>query len=207
MTFEELYNINVNDKTEQRDNLTYLSWAWAWAEFKKRYPEATYTIWRNPEDNLPYSYDEHTGYMVYTSVTAGGLTHEMWLPVMDSKNKAMKSEPYKYSTRQGEKTVPAATMFDVNKAIMRCLTKNLAMFGLGLYIYAGEDLPEAEAEPKKDYSAMITPEQKIEILRELNRTGVGMRPLCESYGVASVDDILKDSFPEIMEKLKGKPNK
>ena len=71
----------------------------------------------------------------------------MWLPVMDGANKAMKRTPYKYQTKyNGEKTVEAATMMDINKTIMRCLVKNLAMFGLGLYIYAGEDLPETDKE-------------------------------------------------------------
>jgi hypothetical protein len=79
-----------------------------------------------------------------TEVTIGGKTLDMWLPVMDGANKAMKDKPYSYTTRYGEKTVEAATMFDINKTLMRCLVKNLAMFGLGIYIYAGEDLPEAE---------------------------------------------------------------
>ena len=146
--FEVLNNTNVNGHTEKVSNgqteLTYLSWSWAWAAVKKAYPTAQYEIVKF--DGLPYVYDEKTGYMVYTRVTIEGITHEMWLPVMDSKNKAMKAEPYTYTTRKGESTVEAATMFDVNKTIMRCLTKNLAMFGLGLYIYAGEDLPEKEKE-------------------------------------------------------------
>lgn len=154
MNFEEIFKIDVNDKTETRkgDNgkdLTYLSWAWAWAQFKKIYPEATYDI-KKFENNLPYVYDEKTGYIVFTEVTAGGLTYEMWLPVMNGNNRAMKSEPYEYTTKYGTRTVEAATMFDVNKAIMRCLTKNLAMFGLGLYIYAGEDLPENDETVKND---------------------------------------------------------
>lgn len=141
--FETLNNVNVNGHTEEKNGLTYLSWAWAWAEVKKAYPEANYTI--EKFDGLPYVYDENTGYMVYTTVTIEGIIHEMWLPVMDGANKAMKSKPYTYKDRYGkEKTVTAATMFDVNKTIMRCLVKNLAMFGLGLYIYAGEDLPEVE---------------------------------------------------------------
>lgn len=70
----------------------------------------------------------------------------MWLPVMDSKNKAMKDNPYEYKTRFGNKFVEQASMFDVNTAIMRCLVKNIAMFGLGLYIYAGEDLPQEAKE-------------------------------------------------------------
>jgi hypothetical protein len=132
--FEELLSLNVNEKTEKKGNLTYLSWSWAWSEFKKAYPDATYEVVKF--DGLPYAYDEKTGYMVYTTVTADNLTHEMWLPVMDYKNKAM---------------IDNATMFDVNKTIMRCLTKNLAMFGLGLYIYAGEDLPQkADAEIEKE---------------------------------------------------------
>lgn len=169
--FEQLNSINVNERVEQKNGLSYLSWAWAWAEVAKKFPDATYTIWKD-ELGRPYAYDEKTGYMVYTSVTIEGNTKEMWLPVMDGANKAMKHEPYTYlvknqnfkyakladdgfyydrygnkQTEYIEKTVEAATMFDVNKAIMRCLTKNLAMFGLGLYIYAGEDLPEVEQTP------------------------------------------------------------
>lgn len=144
--FETLNAINVNEHTEGKNGLTYLSWAWAWAEFKKVYPDATYEVVKF--DGKPYVYDENLGYMCYTTVTVEGLTHEMWLPVMDGANKAMKAQPYTYTDRWNkEKTVQAATMFDINKTIMRCLTKNLAMFGLGLYIYAGEDLPETENEP------------------------------------------------------------
>ena len=140
--FDSLNAINVNDKVEKKSNLTYLSWAWAWAEVKKVYPSATYTVIRDPQTMSPYFFDQHLGYMVMTSVTINNETLEMWLPVMDSSNQAMKHEAYEYNTRYGVKTVDAATMFDINKTLMRCLTKNLAMFGLGLYIYAGEDLPE-----------------------------------------------------------------
>lgn len=141
--FDLLYSINVNDKTETKEGLTYLSWSWAWAEIKKKFPDANYNIKRF-ENGLPYVYDPNTGYMVFTDVTINGLTHEMWLPVMDSHNRAMKSEPYTIKTKYKEINVPAATMFDVNKAIMRCLVKNLAVFGLGLYIYSGQDLPDVE---------------------------------------------------------------
>ncbi len=165
--FLALNKINVNDKTEQKNGLTYLSWAWAWGEFKKVCPDASYEVVKF--DGKPYFFDPETGYMCYTKVTAGGITHEMWLPVMDGANKAMKNEAYIYTVKNPnfryaklhedgkyydnygkeqpeyfEKVCEAATMFDVNKTIMRCLTKNLAMFGLGLYIYAGEDLPEEE---------------------------------------------------------------
>jgi hypothetical protein len=145
--FESLNAINVNDKVEKKSNLTYLSWAWAWAEVKKVYPSATYNVIGDPNNNKPYFFDENLGYMVMTSVTIEGQTLEMWLPVMDGANQAMKKESYEYTTRYGVKSVDAATMFDINKTLMRCLVKNLAMFGLGLYIYAGEDLPE-DNEPK-----------------------------------------------------------
>lgn len=146
--FETLSAINVNDKVEKKKDLTYLSWAWAWGEVKKAYPDASYKIVRDPHTMSPYFFDQHLGYMVMTEVTIEGQTLEMWLPVMDGANQAMKHESYEYSTRYGVKTVDAATMFDINKTLMRCLTKNLAMFGLGHYIYAGEDLPEVDATPK-----------------------------------------------------------
>lgn len=148
--FETLFQKNVNENVEKkksgRTELSYLSWSWAWAEVKKLFPNAKYEILKFQSANgtlLPYLYDEKTGYMVFTTVTIDNLTHEMWLPVMDGANKAMKDKTYTYSTKyNGEKTVEPASMFDVNKTIMRCLVKNLAMFGLGLYIYSGEDLPE-----------------------------------------------------------------
>lgn len=157
--FETLNAINVNEHVEKKKTgernpdgtektLSYLSWVWAWGQVKQKYPDANYEVkhW----DGKPYLVDENLGYMVETSVTIDDETMTMWLPVMDSKNKAMKSAPYSYKTRYGEKEVAQATMFDINTAIMRCLVKNLAMFGLGLYIYAGEDLPEEEARAAKD---------------------------------------------------------
>ena len=150
--FDALYSLDLSDKLERRENdkLSYLSWANAWAEFKRAYPNAEYRIIKDPATNLPYFNDPNIGIMVYTEVTADGQTYEMWLPVMDAKNKAMREQPYTYQVYDSykktyvEKTVQAATMFDINKAIMRCLVKNLAMFGLGLYVYAGEDLSNEE---------------------------------------------------------------
>ena len=144
---KSVFEINVNDHIEKKKDLTYLSWPYAWAEVKKKYPNATYKIHLFGEKQLPYVFDENVGYMVFTDVTIDDLTHTMWLPVMDSANKTMKSTSYTYNTKfKKDIPVEAATMFNVNKAIMRCLVKNLAMFGLGLYIYSGEDLPEIETE-------------------------------------------------------------
>ena len=137
--FNEVNALSVNDKTEKKGGLTYLSWAWAWGEFKKVYPEAKYEVVKF--DNKPYLEDENLGYMVFTKVEVEDLVYEMWLPVMDYRNKAI--------------PVGQASMFDINKTIMRCLTKNLAMFGLGLYIYAGEDLPEEKAQEKRENQKKI----------------------------------------------------
>lgn len=139
--FTQLYSLDCSQWVESKSGLSYLSWANAWGEFKKVYPDAVYEV-KKDEAGKCYFGDEDIGYMCYTTVTAGGLTYEMWLPVMDGANKAIKLKPYTYKTKYGDKTVEALTMFDVNKTVMRCLVKNLAMFGLGLYIYAGEDLPE-----------------------------------------------------------------
>lgn len=165
-TYEKLRAINVNDRVERKDGLTYLSWAWAWDEFKRHCPDASYEVVKSP-DGLPY-FASDAGAMVYTRVIAGGETHEMWLPVMDGKNKAMKALPYSYKTKQGDRTVEAYTMFDINKTLMRCLVKNLAMFGLGLYIYAGEDLPEETIEPV-DTDALLPKIQQAPDMDTLKR--------------------------------------
>lgn len=149
--FNALSNLDLSDKCEKRESLTYLSWANAWSEFKSAYPSATYRILKN-EEGLPYFSDPDLGIMVFTEVTVDDVTHQMWLPVMDSKNKTMKLQSYTYQVWDSykkayvEKTVQAATMFDINKTLMRCLVKNLAMFGLGLYIFQGDDLPEKSAD-------------------------------------------------------------
>ena len=135
--FERLSAINVNEHVEKKKDLTYLSWAWAWSATKRECPDATYKV-------LDTDYDDALGFMCNTSVTIEGETLQMWLPVMDSSNKSMLKRSYTYSTRFGDKTVEPATSFDINKTLMRCLVKNLAMFGMGIYIYAGEDLPEGE---------------------------------------------------------------
>ena len=154
---KKLQHLNVSDKVEKKQNLSYLSWTYAWDAVLKNCPNATYNVVKQ-ENGLPYVYDPNTGYMVFTKVTIEGLTHEMWLFVMDGANKAMKKDAYTYKTKYAEKTCEAASMFDINKTIMRCLVKNLAMFGLGLYIYAGEDLPEVlppEKPSVKDWKGLL----------------------------------------------------
>ena len=132
--FESLNRINVGDHTEKKNGLTYLSWAWAWAEVKKLYPEAKYTIYERETEYGPVNYftDGRTCW-VKTGVTIEGLEHIEELPVMDFKNRSIS-----YSD---------VTSMDINKAIQRSLTKACARHGLGLYIYAGEDLPDGEEAP------------------------------------------------------------
>ena len=179
--FKKFVQKDVNDRTDSKNGLTYLSWAWAWQETLMICPTATYEIKHFlGQDGVSrcYQYDPALGYMVFTSVTINGLTREMWLPVMDNANKAMLDHPYKYATRSGEKSVEAATMFDINKTIMRCLTKNLAMFGLGIYIYAGEDLPMEIDEP-------ITQKQ-IDRIKELK---IIEPNVCKKFNVDSIKDL------------------
>lgn len=134
--FNDLYSVNVNGHTEKKNNLTYLSWAWAWGEIKKRHPDATYTVYENA-DGWNYHTDGRTCW-VKTGVTVNGIEHIEYLPVMDYKNKSI--------------SIKDVTSYDVNKSIQRSLTKACARHGLGLYIYAGEDLPEEEAAEKQDAS-------------------------------------------------------
>ena len=179
--FEELNNINVKDKIEKKGDLSYLSWAWAWQEIKKRHSSIQYEVVKN-ESGLPFFKSEE-GYIVYTKVTIDDITHEMWLPVMDGTNKAMKDKRYTYKVQKKkwstqynkyvrtkdsegnylfeEREVEAATMFDINTTIMRCLVKNIAMHGLGLYIYAGEDIPSAEKDDILEEKKKETKEKQI----------------------------------------------
>ena len=128
--FTRLNAVNVQDKVEKKNGLSYLSWAWAWAEVKKLHPNATYTVYEN-RDGLNYHTDGRTCW-VKTGVTVDGIEHIEYLPVMDNRNRSIDAK--------------AVTSFDVNKAIQRSITKACARHGLGLYIYAGEDLPEDEGQ-------------------------------------------------------------
>lgn len=171
--FNQLASLNVNDKTESKNGLTYLSWSNAWLEFKKVYPTATYNIVKNPQTGLPYFVDPTVGIMVFTEVEAEGLKYSMWLPVLDASNKAMRTEAYTYpvwnkTNKQYEnRKVEAASMFDINKAIMRCLTKNLSMFGLALYLWSKEDMPES----LEDNTASETAQSQAKATTRKRKTG------------------------------------
>lgn len=139
--FKTLYDIDVRGKVKQKNNLSYLSWAAAWAEVKKIHPDATYKIYeeplsfaldgQTPMKTRPWFDDGRTGW-VRTGVTINGIEHIEELPIMDFKNKSIPAENI--------------TSADANKSIQRSLTKACARHGLGLYIYEGEDLPEEARE-------------------------------------------------------------
>ena len=157
---EKLLAKNVNEHLEKKNGLSYLSWAWAWAEALKADSSATYKI--EMFDGKCFM-DINGTAMVFVTVTMFGKPMTCQLPVMDYRNKA----------------IPKPDAFAVNTAIMRCMTKALALHGLGLYIYAGEDLPE------EGKSVVITPTQgamdniPIEELRYLDELAVDLIAMCE----------------------------
>ena len=124
--FEKLNNIDVSQKIEKKGNLSYLSWAFAWQELKKLHPDAVYQVYEN-KDGLNYHSDGKTCW-VKTGVTVNEIEHIEYLPIMDFRNASISADK--------------VTSVDVNKAIQRSITKAISRHGLGLYIYAGEDLPE-----------------------------------------------------------------
>lgn len=157
-SFEVLFAVDCNSRVEKKNGLSYLPWAWAWAEVKKRFPNATYRIYEN-EHGWNYFTDGRTAW-VKTGVTINDMELVEYLPVMDFRNNSIPAEKI--------------TSFDVNKAIQRSLTKACARHGLGLYIYAGEDLPEevANEQQTKEESAV---EHMIAIVNACKTSGEVMR--------------------------------
>ena len=195
--FEKLNNINVNDKTEDRSGLTYLGWAWAWGEIKKQYPLSYYTIYENA-DGWFYHTDGKTCW-VKTGVTVVDgewkLEHVEYLPVMDYRNKSI--------------PLDSVTSFDVNKAIQRSLTKAAARHGLGLYIYAGEDLPEverAEETPKKvpkKVPANIVKQRNDELKALLTEKGKTMEDYKSLAGDKTVSNMTGQEYLDWFKQLKA----
>ena len=173
--FAVLNGINVNEKTEKKNGLTYLSWAWAWGEVKKLHPDATYAIYEN-EQGWNYHTDGRTCW-VKTGVTVCGIEHIEYLPVMDYRNASIPADK--------------VTSFDVNKAIQRSLTKARARHGLGLYIYAGEDLPEGESEPKNPADIITCEACDCAIKPTKTRRG-------ETWAVENIVEYSKKRFGQVL---------
>lgn len=188
--FKKLNAINCNDHTEEKSGLTYLSWAWAWAEVKKLYPASYYTVYEN-KDGLIYHTDGKTCW-VKTGVTVvdgqESLEHIEYLPVMDFRNKSI--------------PVGQVTSYDVNKTIQRSLTKACARHGLGLYIYAGEDIPEEETvSAEKPAAVPQKPQPKQESApapKPAQRPASGRLYVCEKCGevLHTIDTANGQMMPE-----------
>jgi hypothetical protein len=199
--FNVLNTVNVNEHTEKKNGLTYLSWAWAWAEVKKKFPDANYTIYEDQNGTI-YWTDGRTCW-VKTGVTINGIEHIEYLPVMDFKNKSIPLENI--------------TSFEVNKAIQRSLTKACARHGLGLYIYAGEDLPAEDEEEKarlEEEAKKPIDEQQIRIISgmmtESETPGTDIIAyINKTYGrnISAIKELNKKEYVAVIDILNKKLNK
>lgn len=187
--FEILNKIDVNGKTEKKNGLTYLSWAWAWAEVKKKFPDANYIVYENTLPNgyvINYFTDGKTGY-VKTGVIINGIEHIEYLPIMDYRNKSIPFD--------------SITSFDVNKTIQRSLTKAVARHGLGLYIYAGEDLPEdtegvQNPTPNKNTSKGVKTSKTAD-----NSEIMGKEEMIKMYGIPYMKTKIDEELQKVGKKF------
>tara|TARA_R110000787_G_scaffold266801_1_gene373032 strand:+ start:211 stop:759 length:549 start_codon:yes stop_codon:yes gene_type:complete len=170
-----LSSIDCSDKVEQKGKLTYLSWAWAWQTLMENYPDSTY------EYGAPAGMTNDTA-EVNVAVTVQGVTHRMWLPVMDNRNKSIVNP----------------TTRDVSDARMRCLVKCIAMFGLGIYIYAGEDLPEATK------TMEVSADQAAEIKALLELAGADVKQFLAYFKTDAVEHMLAVNHSRAVAALKAK---
>ena len=212
--FIKMFTRNVNDRVEKKKagstQLSYLSWAWAWAEIKKVDPKASSVVHEFPlEGNesimVPYLKTPN-GYFVKVSVTIQDQTETEWLPVMDANNNALGSVAQVWSKEKNaqgksykvEERLPEPTAMEINKAQKRCLVKAIALHGLGLYIFSGEDLPED-----------VTPKATKEMLNTLatlantlaGKTEADPQDIYKQYGL--VKDMLEADAKVALEALKG----
>jgi hypothetical protein len=176
MTWETLSQINVNDYTEKKGDLTFLPWAWAWKILMEHYPDAVYQF-------EPNEYHPDNSVTVYCTLTVEGITRPMWLPVMDNRNNAI-SKP---TSRQ------------ISDTKMRCLVKAIAMFGLGSYIYAGEDLPEN--------NSTISEDQVKTLKKLLEETRSDAAKFCSLFKVSSVNRLLPEDYDKALSALNNKKEK
>ena len=179
--FETLFEINVNEHVEKKNGLSYLSWAYAWGEVKKLYPEANYKVYETATGCI-YFTDGRTCW-VKTGVTIEGLEHIEYLPIMDYRNKSISLEN--------------VTSFDVNKTIQRSLTKALARHGLGLYLYSGEDLPEIEIEKISVKDAKILQN----VVKSFDEPDKLYATLLKRYNVNSFKELTVKQRVEILDGL------
>ena len=185
-----LSQVDVSGRIEKKQNLSFLSWSWAWGTLMEHYPQAEYSF------QEPAEAQKDGSVMVYCTVTIDGLSRQMWLPVMDFKNQAI-SNP---------------DVVQVNKAKMRCLVKCLAMFGLGHYIYAGEDLPSAEADKaaekmkQQQNPPKMNDETHAEIVKLMASTKADESEFLKYFKVDSISDLTQPHAEIALQKLHVKQN-
>jgi hypothetical protein len=177
-TWKTLSAIDCSKHVEKKGNLSYLSWAWAWQTLMEHYPDSTYTF------SDPMTLCGET-VEVSVSVSVKGITHTMWLPVMDNRNKSIVNP----------------TSRDISDARMRCLVKCIAMFGLGIYLYAGEDLPQAVQ------NAVVSGDQAKEIKGLIEEHKVDVKVFLKHFKATSVDDMLAVHYSKAVAALNAKANK
>lgn len=189
--FEELHKVDVTAKIEKKGRFNYLSWAYAWAELKKRHPEANYKVYETPE-GINYFHDGRTAW-VKTGVTVNEIEHIEYLPIMNMTNQSIKLE--------------SITSFEVNKAIQRSLTKAVARHGLGLYIYAGEDLPEegdgkaTVAPAKKPIDPVLVQKNEVMKLLKILKVEVTKETANEIIEKKTQLELTDENLPEIISRL------
>lgn len=207
--FETLSAINVSDKIEKKNGLSYVSWSYAWGELCKVYPTATYKVHERDTQWGPCNYftDGRTAW-VKVSVTIGDLTHTEMLPIMDYRNKSI--------------PLDKVTSCDTNKTIQRAITKCIGRFGLGLYVFAGEDLPSDVTQPAQQHAnkPVVKAVQKpardtrpvsvneIKTIRQqvLNKYGIDEEWICRKYKAHNLQDLKMYQYQHILnntEKLKS----
>ena len=186
--FAALNSVDVSDKIEKKNGLSYLSWAWSWAEIKKRYPDATYTVYENANGWI-YHTDGKTRW-VKTGVTVNGIEHIEYLPVMDFKNQSV--------------PLDKITSTAVNKTIQRSLTKAVARHGLGLYIYAGEDLPDdGEIKTEQAKEEKITKKEQVVLANLCQKKGLNPAQVFPD----GLENLTAAQYVEASKKLSERPDK
>lgn len=179
--WQTLYSINVSQHIEKKGNLSYLSWTWAWQALMEEFPQSQYEI-----DDRTYPDGSMEVHCTITIEDRGEtLKRFMWLPVMDHKNKAIKSP----DARQ------------ISDARMRCLVKCISMLGLGSYIYAGEDIPRAEQEA---LSKPITDEQVETLVDMIKATGTDIDKFLAFYDITHVEQLKGNMYEQAYAMLRRK---
>ena len=194
--FETLSIIDVSGITSAKQGQKYISWSDCWNGIKRIYPNASYEVLEN-DAGLPF-FESTMGIFVKVEVTINGETQKMIMPVLDSINKSMKSEQYSYMTKKGERTVNACTSFDINTSIMRCVVKCCALFGFGLNVYRGQDLPNPE---------LIDSTQISNISNAIAKNNLMLSDLNKVFGINKLSELMAYNYDGAMQWIEDNKSK